>query len=71
MSRPCFLPDRLLFALLCLAGLALVPQAGRAQNPLLPGYFADPSIKKFGNKYYLYVTTDGYQPFGNLGLTFV
>lgn len=71
MSRPRSLPARLLFALLCLAGLALAPQAGRAQNPLLPGYFADPNIKKFGDKYYLYVTTDGYQPFGNLGLTFV
>ncbi|MGF7141008.1 family 43 glycosylhydrolase [Roseimarinus sediminis] len=29
------------------------------QNPLLPGYFADPTIKKFGDTYYLYVTTDG------------
>lgn len=30
-----------------------------AKNPLLPGYFADPTIKKFGNTYYIYATTDG------------
>lgn len=28
-------------------------------NPLLPGYFADPTIKKFDDKYYIYSTTDG------------
>jgi xylan 1,4-beta-xylosidase len=28
-------------------------------NPLLPGYFADPTIKKFGDTYYIYLTTDG------------
>ncbi len=28
-------------------------------NPFIPGYFADPTIKKFGDKYYLYATTDG------------
>ncbi|WP_461631430.1 family 43 glycosylhydrolase [Labilibaculum euxinus] len=28
-------------------------------NPLLPGYFADPTIKKFGEIFYLYSTTDG------------
>ena len=28
-------------------------------NPLVPGYFADPTIKKFGDIYYLYATTDG------------
>ncbi|HNW50382.1 MAG TPA: family 43 glycosylhydrolase [Prolixibacteraceae bacterium] len=28
-------------------------------NPLVPGYFADPTIKKFGNTFYLYATTDG------------
>lgn len=30
-----------------------------AGNPLVPGYFADPTIKKFGDTYYLYATTDG------------
>ncbi|MBN1416997.1 MAG: family 43 glycosylhydrolase [Bacteroidales bacterium] len=28
-------------------------------NPLIPGYFADPTIQKFGDTYYLYATTDG------------
>ena len=32
------------------------PQNG---NPILPGYFADPTIKKFGDTYYIYATTDG------------
>ena len=31
-----------------------------AGNPLLPGYFADPTVKKFGDTYYIYSTTDGY-----------
>lgn len=30
-----------------------------AGNPILPGYFADPTIKKFGDTYYIYATTDG------------
>ena len=30
-----------------------------AFNPIVPGYFADPTIKKFGDTYYLYTTTDG------------
>ncbi|OPZ99417.1 MAG: Arabinoxylan arabinofuranohydrolase precursor [Bacteroidetes bacterium ADurb.Bin416] len=29
-----------------------------AGNPLLPGYFADPTIVKFGDIYYIYATTD-------------
>lgn len=32
------------------------PQAG---NPIIPGYFADPTVRKFGDTYYLYCTTDG------------
>ncbi|WP_437922076.1 family 43 glycosylhydrolase [Sphingobacterium sp. LRF_L2] len=28
-------------------------------NPIVPGYFADPTIKKIGDTYYLYATTDG------------
>lgn len=28
-------------------------------NPVLPGYFADPTIKKIGDTYYIYATTDG------------
>lgn len=27
-------------------------------NPVLPGYYADPTIKKFGDVYYIYATTD-------------
>ncbi|MBQ9649235.1 MAG: family 43 glycosylhydrolase [Prevotella sp.] len=30
-----------------------------AANPFIPGYFADPTIRKFGDTYYLYATTDG------------
>ncbi|MBC7654193.1 MAG: family 43 glycosylhydrolase [Oligoflexus sp.] len=40
---------------------------GFSQNPIIPGYFADPSIKNFNGKYYIYATTDGYGPFGNDG----
>lgn len=28
-------------------------------NPILPGYFADPTIKKIGDTFYIYATTDG------------
>ncbi|MCR4603737.1 MAG: family 43 glycosylhydrolase [Prevotella sp.] len=28
-------------------------------NPLVPGYFADPTIRRFGDTYYIYATTDG------------
>ena len=30
-----------------------------AGNPIIPGYFADPTIRKFGDTWYLYATTDG------------
>ncbi|WP_340114888.1 family 43 glycosylhydrolase [Maribellus mangrovi] len=30
----------------------------RIKNPVLPGWFADPTIKKFGDIYYIYATTD-------------
>lgn len=30
-----------------------------AGNPFIPGYFADPTIRKFGDIYFLYATTDG------------
>ena len=33
--------------------------AGRQGNPIIPGYFADPTVKKFGDTYYIYATTDG------------
>jgi hypothetical protein len=28
-------------------------------NPIVPGYFADPTMEKFGDTFYLYATTDG------------
>lgn len=34
------------------------PTINTTLNPLLPGYFADPTIKKFGDTYYIYSTTD-------------
>lgn len=43
--------------LLVFTGLTSVAQ--HTGNPLLPGYFADPTIKKFGDWYYIYATTDG------------
>ncbi len=32
----------------------------KAGNPVLPGYFADPSCRKFGDTYYIYATPDGW-----------
>lgn len=47
----------------------IVLRSGRAQdvdfdapgagNPIIPGYFADPTLRKFGDTYFLYATTDG------------
>lgn len=52
--------------MLLLAALAVRAQSEATQwntpgasNPLVPGYFADPTIRKFGDIYYLYSTTDG------------
>ena len=28
------------------------------QNPIIPGYFADPSVVEFEGKFYMYVTAD-------------
>ena len=42
----------LLILTLCSTSLA-------ASNPILPGYFADPTVKKFGDTYYIYSTGDG------------
>ena len=47
-------------ALGTLAAHADVPfNAPGAMNPIIPGYFADPTVKKFGDTYYIYATTDG------------
>lgn len=53
---------------LAIASLLLGAATGFAQkpfnasgtgNPIIPGYFADPTVKKFGDTYYMYATTDG------------
>ena len=54
-----------ILAALCLAGVLAAGTAPAAFdtpgnfNPIVPGYFADPTIKKFDGLYYLYATTDG------------
>lgn len=57
-----------LFFKLALALSVLAPSAADADvafnapgalNPVIPGYFADPTLKKFGDTYYVYATTDG------------
>lgn len=55
------------FAVIALSGVTLVGTALGDQlhhptngNPLVPGYFADPCIRKFGDTYYLYATPDGW-----------
>ncbi|WP_228235097.1 family 43 glycosylhydrolase [Allomuricauda sp. M10] len=60
---------RVVTKLFCLFGLLVlgcqrkveqseVSQSSHGPNPILPGYFADPTIKKFGDIYYIYATTD-------------
>jgi len=39
-------------------------------NPLLPGYFADPDIFQDGATFYIYSTTDGYDPLSGTGASF-
>jgi hypothetical protein len=41
------------------SGKAIPFDTPGASNPIVPGYFADPTIKKFGDTYFLYSTTDG------------
>jgi len=49
-----------LFLVVSLTGVFKESYAGeRIGNPIIPGYFADPTIKKFGDTFYLYATTDG------------
>jgi len=53
-----------LFIVLLLSAWAVAAEAQSwnapgAANPFIPGYFADPTIRKFGDTYYLYATTDG------------
>ena len=51
---------------LLLGNLCFVVNAGEARhdspgmgNPLVPGYYADPTVRKFGDTFYMYATTDG------------
>lgn len=46
-------------AAMCASAADVAYNAPGAGNPILPGYFADPTIKKFGDTYYIYATTDG------------
>ena len=39
-------------------GQERVPSHNIGVNPVFPGYFADPTLKKFGDLYYIYATTD-------------
>ncbi|WP_412467535.1 family 43 glycosylhydrolase [Pedobacter sp. KLB.chiD] len=49
--------------LLCFICQAVLAQSSKEaavhRNPIIPGYFADPTVKKFGDTYYIYATTDG------------
>ena len=44
----------------CRAAEPAAWNALRAGNPLIPGYFADPCSRKFGDTYYIYATPDGW-----------
>ncbi|MCD8741907.1 family 43 glycosylhydrolase [Mucilaginibacter roseus] len=53
-----------LLLILMFFGYSSFAQTNAAQqpgngNPIIPGYFADPTVKKFGDMYYIYATTDG------------
>ncbi len=52
--------------LLFIGNLCLVVNAGDTAhdspgmgNPIVPGYYADPTVRKFGDTFYMYATTDG------------
>lgn len=54
----------LILAAICMLPASLAAGTGwndsKTGNPVLPGYFADPCCRKFGDTYYLYVTPDGW-----------
>ena len=58
MNRIIFLTASLLLGILSVFSQTDFNTPG-AGNPVIPGYFADPTIKKFGDTYYMYATTDG------------
>ncbi len=51
----------LVLLMLLLSGVTTADPVHRPGNfnPLVPGYFADPTVKRFGDTYYMYATTDG------------
>ena len=49
----------ILFLIMVLSASCYRQVSDPGSNPLLPGYFADPTVKKFGDTYYIYSTTDG------------
>ncbi len=63
--RKLFLMNRaILIFLWCVSTAAFAQKLSPYQqpglfNPLVPGYFADPTVKKIGDTYYLFATTDG------------
>lgn len=59
MLKTFLLSSTLLACGLTAAAQELPHDAPGAGNPVLPGYFADPTVKKFGDTYYIYATTDG------------
>lgn len=47
---------KLIFIIAILSSLSII-----GQNPVIPGYFADPSIRYIDGTYYLSITSDGYE----------
>lgn len=39
-------------------------RAVEMRSPILPGFYADPNVVRFGDTYYIYATTDGYAGWG-------
>jgi len=44
----------------CNFTMSFANEASTISNPILPGYFADPSAYRFGDAYYIYATSDGF-----------
>ncbi|PXY42376.1 glycoside hydrolase [Flavobacterium cheongpyeongense] len=57
-SNILFIRFLLFFAISSYAQEKVNVNISNAGNPVLPGYFADPTIKKFGDVYFIYATTD-------------
>lgn len=53
-------PAPILLLTLAASAQAVDLRAPQTGNPIVPGYFADPCLRKFGDTYYLYSTPDGW-----------